>query len=162
MSLTAQQKATLKADVLADPAMASLPNTSAGNAQIAAMYAALADPTFTVWKSLVSIDEIMNNGFDWTRVDNATVGKARIWEWMTRQGYINPSKANVRAGINEAWAGTGAEQVAHRAGIFAHLHRPANRLEKLFATGTGTVASPAVMGYEGTISSDDIETARAS
>jgi hypothetical protein len=162
MALTLQQLAALKADILADPAMAEKPNTTAGNSEIAAMYAADASPAFYVWKTFVLVDEIMNNGFDWTRVDNATVGKARIWEWMTRQGYINPSKANVRAGINEAWAGTGAEQVAHRAGIFAHLHRPANRLEKLFATGTGSLAVPAVMGYEGTISSDEIETARAS
>lgn len=160
MALTPEQMATLKADIQADPTMSALPNTNAGNMLIAEMYEALASPVFTVWKTYVTVEEIMANGFDWTRVDAATVGKARIWEWMTNQGSMNPSKANVRAGINDAWSG--APNASHLAGITAHLHRSANRLEKLLAVGTGSVASPAVMGYEGSISPDELESVRNS
>jgi hypothetical protein len=34
-----------------------------------------------VWRTSVTQDEIMLNGFDWTRVDNLGVGKARAWTW---------------------------------------------------------------------------------
>jgi len=96
---------------------------------------ASASPPYTIWRSSVDVNEIMSNGFDWTRVDNATVGKARIWEWMMRQGSINPSKPNIRAGIDEAWSGTGADITAHRAAIYAHCKRLASRVEKVFSTG---------------------------
>ncbi len=161
-ALTTQQLAALKADILADPAMAGKPNNSDGNFDIAKAYNLTASPAYIVWRTSVAINEIMSNGFDWTRVDNATVGKARIWEWMTQIGTINPSKATIRAGIDEAWSGTGAEQVAHRAAIYVHCKRAATRVEKLFATGTGTTLSPSTMGFEGNLSGDDVEAARNS
>lgn len=162
MALSVSQQQTLKAAIDADPALSSKPNNSDGNFDIAKAFNAIASPDFTVWRTNVAISEIMSNGFDWTRVDNATVGKARIWEWMARLGSINPSKANIRAGINEAWSGTGAEQVAHRNAIFTHCKRNATRAEKLFATGTGSVGDPATMTFEGSISGDDVEAARNS
>ena len=63
----------------------------------------------------------MQNGFDWVEVDNLTVGKARIWEWLFDNATttINPSKANVRAGIAECWKGTAAK-LAVQAAVLAH------------------------------------------
>jgi hypothetical protein len=109
------------------------------------------------WKSAVTEDEIMQNGFDWTQVDNLTVGKARIWDWMfnNQQRAINPSKANIRAGIDEAWKGTAA-MLAVRAAVYVHCKRVATKAEALFATGTGTMESPALLGWQGTLTPLDI------
>jgi hypothetical protein len=158
--LTTEQKALLATDIAADPVFAALPHNSDGAWEIAAAYNLAASPDYIVWKSLVTQDEIMQNGFDWTQVDNTTVGKARIWEWMfnNQQRVINPSKANVRAGIDEAWKGTAA-MLAVRAAVYIHCKRKANRAEKLFATGDGTDAIPSTMGYEGELSYNDVKDA---
>ena len=157
--MTPEQLATLKAAILADNELASLPMTSGGALVIAEAMNSVATPDFIVWKTAVSIDEIMRNGMDWARVDNLSVGKARIWDWLGRLGSFDASKANVRAGIDAAWVGTAAD-LAVRASVYVHCKRKASRGEKLFATGTGSDAVPATMGFEGNISSDDVQQAR--
>lgn len=101
----------------------------------------------------------MRNGMDWTRVDNLSVGKARIWDWLSRLGTINASQANVRAGIEAAWVGTQAD-LAVRAAVFGHCKRGATRAEKLLASGTGSDASPGTMTFEGALTSEDVQAAR--
>jgi len=113
--------------------------------------------TFVVWRNSVSQDEIMQNGFDWVRVDNLSVGKARIWEWLfdNENSAINPSKANVRAGIDEAWKGTAAD-VAVRAAVYVHCKRFATFAESMLATGTGTNAVPGLLTFDGSVGINDI------
>lgn len=159
--MTPQQLQTLKTAINANPTWAALPMTSGGALVIAEAMNALADPAFIVWRSNVTDAEIMQNGFDWTRVDNLSAGKARVWDWMFRFGYINPSKANVRAGIDQIWGGT-AQDLAVRAAVYVHCKRSATVAEKLFASGTGSDASPAVMAFEGALSADDVAQARES
>jgi hypothetical protein len=114
-------------------------------------------PTHVVWRTNVQQDEIMQNGFDWVRVDNLSVGKARIWEWLfdNQSATFNPSKANVRAGIDECWKGTAAD-LAVRAAVYVHCKRPATRGEQLYAVGSGTDASPSTMVFEGQITEYDV------
>lgn len=157
--MTPAQLATLKAEILADPALASQPMNSDGAYAIAEALNQPASPDFIVWKTDVSIDEIMRNGMDWARVDNLTVGKARIWDWLGRLGVINAAKTNVRAGIDAAWVGTAAD-LAVRAAIYVHCKRKATRVEKLLATGTGSDAAPATMTFEGSVSYQEVEQAR--
>ena len=76
------------------------------------------------------------------------------------KGYINPSKANIRAGIAATWVGN-AQLLAVRAMVLAKCKRAATKAEKLFATGTGSTESPAVMDFEGQVSIDDIRAAVA-
>lgn len=159
MPLSPSQLVTLKAEIDADPALSAFPNNNDGNFAVAAALNIAANPEFIVWKTAVSPDEIMRNGMDWTRVDNLSVGKARIWEWMTRLGTFNPSRANIRAGIDATWVGTAAD-LAVRAVVYTHCKRAATRAEKLFATGTGSDASPGTLTFEGKLSSDDVELAR--
>lgn len=151
MALTDAQKQTLKAAILADQAIAQ--TFIDGDLQGTADYLnASAAPTFWIWKNLVTQDEIMQNGFDWVRVDNLSVGKARIWDWLfdNQTRSVNPSKANVRAGIAECWKGTAAD-LAVQAAVLAHCKRAATRLEKVFATGTGSEADPAVGAVYGSL-----------
>lgn len=156
--MTPQQLATLKADILADPALASQPMNSDGAFAIALAYNLPASPAFVVWRTDVPATEIMANGFVWTAVDSLTVGKARIWDWMTRYGSINPSKANVRQGLLDCFGAGSAMATA----IQPHLKRPATRFERLFATGTGSDAQPGTMVLEGSVSYQDVQTARES
>ena len=159
--MTPQQLQTLKAAINANPTWAAYPLTSGYANVIADAMNVLADPAFIVWRTNVTDAEIMQNGFDWTRVDNLSVGKSRVWDWMFRFGYINPSKTNVRAGIDQTWVGTAAD-LAVRAAVYTHCKRSATVAEKLFATGTGSDASPAVMAFEGALSADDVAQARES
>lgn len=112
--------------------------------------------TVVVWKTSVSKADIMANAaFDWTRVDNLSVGKARIWDQMFSVGNINPAAANIRAGIDATWVGTAAD-LAVRAAVYVQCKRFASRLEKLFAVGSGADVSPSVMGFEGSVDSSHI------
>ena len=161
MALTTEQLQLLKAAILADPVLAAYPNSGPGNWAIAEALNALSNPAVIVWKTSVSIDEIMRNGMDWARVDNLTVGKARIWDWLGRLGSFDASKPNIRAGIDATWVGTAAD-LAVRAKVYVHCKRTATRAEAVLASGTGTDASPAVMGWEGLLQYIDVEAARNS
>jgi hypothetical protein len=148
--LTPEQKATLKMAIVADNALNAL-YTDGNLSGLAAAINSVAQPEFIVWKTSVSVDEIMRNGMDWARVDNLTVGKARIWDWLGRLGSFDASKPNVRVGIDSAWVGTAADVVV-RASIYTHCKRSATFVEKLLASGTGSDANPATMSYEGEVS----------
>jgi hypothetical protein len=159
--LTGPQLILVRDAILADNELNAQPQTPDGAFAIADALNLTASPAFIVWKTAVSVDEIMRNGMDWARVDNLTVGKARIWDWLGRLGNFDASKPNVRAGIDAAWVGTAAD-LAVRASIYTHCKRSATRVEKILATGTGSDATPATMGYEGRVTYQDILQARAS
>lgn len=145
--LTAPQIATLKQLVLSDPTA----NGYAAVGDDVALAAWLNGSTTTVvWRTDASVDAIMRNGMDWARVDNLSVGKARIWDWMGRLGVLDCSKPNIRAGIDATWVGTAAD-LAVRTTVYTHCKRAATRAEAALATGTGTDATPAVLGWEGAI-----------
>ena len=148
--MTPEQKTIFVAAVAADQVLAALPHNPDGAYAIADAMNLPASPSFIVWRTSVPVEEIMRNGMDWARVDNLTVGKARIWDWMSQLGTLDPSRANIRAGIDAAWVGTSAD-LAVRATVYTHCKRAASRVEKLFATGAGTDASPATMVFEGPI-----------
>lgn len=161
MSLTPAQIVIVKADILANTDTNSISSSSDGSYAIADIYNLPAVPAFYVWRTAVPVDEIMRNGMDWTRVDNLTIGKARIWDWLTRLGNFDASKTNIRAGIDAAWVGTAAD-LAVRASVYGHCNRAATRLEKLLSTGLGTIAAPATLGREGSINYQLIDAVRGS
>lgn len=154
--MTPQQLQTLKAAILAslNPLVIAARAEPVNDTELARLYNL--PSTFVCWRTQVTQDEIMQNGFDWTQVDNQTVGKARIWEWLFKNGSIsiNPSKLNVRAGIDEAWKGTAA-MLAVRAAVYVHCKRLATEAEKVFATGTGTDAVPGLFDWQGTLTPQD-------
>lgn len=154
--MTPEQLSTLKAFVLASQ---DANITSAASSRNDTELARLLNlpSTKVIWRSSVSQDEIMQNGFDWVRVDNLSIGKARIWDWLFANSNraINPTKANVRAGIAECWKGTAAD-LAVQATVFVHCKRFASVVEGVFATGTGTDATPAVTSFEGSIGVGEI------
>lgn len=155
MSLTTEQLQTLKTWLLANA-------TQINEHQAADALNQNAFPVVNVYRTLVGWDTIMQNGMDWTRVDNLSVGKARIWEWMfdNADNAINSAKPNIRSGINAIWVGTAAD-LAVRASVYGHCVRPATVAESLYATGDGTAPNasgngPATMGWEGLITAEDV------
>ena len=156
--LTSQQQAIVKSYVQADATLNAIPHTADGAYAIADALGMVASPAFIVWRTDTKPDEIMKGGIDWTRVDNLSVGKARIWEWLTGLGVINASKVNVRAGIDATWVGTAAD-LAVRATVYTYCKRSASILEKILSTGTGSDATPATMGYEGTVTYQEVQLA---
>lgn len=152
--MTPSQLTTLKAAILANPAMSQF-IADYRDDLIRDYYNEPASPAYTVWRTGVERREILQNGFDWTRLDNLSVGKARVWNDIFVDGTINPSKPNVRTGIESVWVGT-AQDLAVRAAVYVHCKRLANRVERLFSTGTGSDAVPGLMGFEGEITTSDV------
>lgn len=147
VDLTPAQTASLKAAIIADSNLSAQKATR--DTQAIANYLNTSS-TFIVWRTTVSLDEIMRGAIDWTRVDNLSVGKARVWDWMGRLGNLDCSKPNIRAGIDAVWVGTAAD-LAVRATVYAQCKRAATRFEKVFATGTGSDATPGLLVIEATI-----------
>jgi hypothetical protein len=148
MALTPEQSATLKAYIDNVPALAAYPLSGDGYFDLAhRLNTEIVTPDFYVWRENVTLDEIVNNGFAWVEVDNLTIGKARIWEWLfDLDGSINPAKPNVRAGIAECWSGNAARN-AVQATVFVHCMAKATHVQRCFAAASAT--PPAVSGTLG-------------
>jgi hypothetical protein len=172
MSLTTAQLQALKADILADVALAPLfDGNSDKSFSIAAAYNANASPDFWVWRTSVSKAEYHNatsvdgTTFNWTGTGYITRAQGERDAWnaiFNGTGYANPSLPQVRQAVADIFSGNTAPAPANRTHLLATSRRKANRAEKLFATGTGSAASPATMGYEGSISYNDVLQAKNS
>lgn len=158
--MTPAQPQTLKTAILAetDPAFVALRNAGATGA-MADFYNVAG--TFVVWRTSITRIEAQSVGFDWTQVDNLTVGQARIWfDGLFAGTPLNASDEGQRAGVSEAWKGTAAK-VAVATFVLSKCKRFAKRGERLFATGTGTDATPGLLTFEGNVTNDNVVRALA-
>ena len=163
--LTPAQLATLKAAILADAVLNAYPNTTDGAYDMANTpgmgLQAPAAPVFTVWKSNVGITDIGNN---FVATELAGLSSLNATRLQTIALYspngINPAMADRRAFFDDIYSGAGG--TGTRAKLLILWKRLANKLEKIFATGTGSDASPATMTIEGVISYQDVLAARNS
>lgn len=157
--LTVAQRATLKTNILATPEAAQL--FADGNlSALADYYNAVTSPDFWVWRTAVSRAEVYTEQNDlavsgaqtgfwaWTTYKNQSVTEQNAWVQMFMGDQANFAKQNVRDGVAAIFTGAGAP-TAQRDHVLAVGRRLATRMEKLFASGTGSKASPAVMAVEG-------------
>lgn len=167
--LTAAQLITLRDSILADPVLATKPSGPDGSYEIAASYNLIAAPDFWVWRSSVTKDELVNSTsvdgttFSWTGAGFITraQGERDAWrEMFSGNNTVNPSLAQVRQAFADIFSGNTAPAPANRTHLSTVSRRRATRAEKLFALGPGTTASPAIMGFEGTLNYQDVEAAR--
>jgi hypothetical protein len=187
--MTPEQLAIIKADIAASADMNTLPNNSDGSFEIARLYNLPASPTFSVWRTDASVDAIMDaiNFSLYTpndAPDNTATYTNRALNIQTKQinlqlmtqgrTTLNCAKVNIRGGLRDAViqvpsGASGAMTApggASGATVLNNCTRPATRLEKLLAAAsqgsdtTGTVAAR-VMGFEGYVSYQDIDIARA-
>lgn len=161
-TLTTTQKAIIAADIAAQLDLVGQPDTV-----VAGLYNAPAAPTFWGWRTAVSRSDVytkqndlatdaQQTGFwrwDVFKAQNATEQTA--WIQMFMGDVVNFAAANVRAGIASIFSGS-ASQAAQQAHCLAIGRRTATRIEKLLATGTGSTASPAVFGFEGNITAQQV------
>ncbi len=157
--MTSSQLTTLKADILADPVLSLIDHTStAGYIQLAAVYNAQASPTFTVWKTNVSIGDVGKN-FSSSELGGLTSANLQRLQTLAqyRASGVNPTLATDRAFFDDVFSGAGGTNT--RAALLILWKRLATRAEKLFATGTGSDAVPATLSFEGIVSPNDISAA---
>jgi hypothetical protein len=154
--MTPQQLTTLKAAILADPALVVLVN--AGQyAGVALELNKVAAPAFIVWKGDVTIRATGQafNGAEWAGM--TTANHTRLQTVAQYLASYSPALADIRAMFNDIWSGAGGATT--RAALLALWKRSALRGEKILATGTGSDAVPATMGFEGNVSERDVEDA---
>ena len=154
--LTAAQLQTLKAAILAEttPAFVALRQAN-DETGMAAWYNA--PGTFVAWKSSVTIAATgaVFNGTEWAGMTSAN--HTRLQTVAQYLATYNPGLADIRAMFNDIWSGAGGTNT--RAALLALWKRFATRGERVFATGTGTDASPGAFTFEGAISAQDISDA---
>lgn len=143
MELTSAQLSTLKAAILADPTMSAFPNDPNGNVALAAYLNELASPAFIVWKNEVPKNEV-GKAFVASALAAITAGNNdKLANFAAWNDTVNPSRADQRQFFDDVFsvaAGAGT-----RAALQALWRRSATRFEKIFATGTGSDASPATL-----------------
>jgi hypothetical protein len=170
MPLPVAQLPTLKNDIAADGTLNSQPQTPDSADAIAQVYNLVASPDFWVWRTRVTKEEYTTNvsvdgtTFAWTGSGFITrsQGERDAWNAMfSGDGTVNPSLANVRQAFQDIFSGGTAPAPANRTHLATMSRRKATRGEKLFATGTGSTASPAVLTFEGNLTFDDVQQARA-
>lgn len=159
MPLTPGQYATFAANVAADPVLSLLPPNSDSAFTIAAAYAQPAAGEWIVWRPDVSAEETGNAwvGTDIDGMSALNMQRLQLLLASAPGGVFDMSRADRRAGFENPF-GTNVNN-ASRVAMRAVWKRQANRLEKLFATGTGSTATPATMVVVGTLSYQEVMSA---
>ena len=153
MALTTAQLQTVKANIDGDPTLSVIPKNDDGAFQIAGIYNATAAPDFIVWRTSIPTAEV-KKAFVWTELIARSAGERDAFTFMLSNGFINGADPNIRQGIQDIFSGPSG--LTSRTNLLALAKRKATRLEKLLATGTGSDATPATMGFEGNVSYQDI------
>jgi hypothetical protein len=149
--MTPEQLAALKVAVLADPTLSAVGRNDTELARLLNL------PTsFVGWRTNVTIDETGNawQGTDIDGMSSLNMQRLQLLISSTTSGVFDMSRADRRAGFENPFGAnvSGASRVAMRAA----WKRFATRAESVFATGTGTDATPGLFGYEGSVSINDI------
>ena len=154
MALTPAQQVTLKAAIIADSQLNAFVPAKAADS-IVDLLNQSASPSFTVWKTSVS-NELIGNAMNGTEVIGLSALQMQRLQLLSAysNGTQDPSRADRRAAFDGVFSGAGG--TITRPALLALWKRLALRVEKIFATGTGSDASPATLVFEGTVSSGDI------
>lgn len=154
MLLTSQQLTTLKTDINANSATLSTAISQRDGATIAAFYNANASPSWTVWKTAVPIATVGDaiNGTELGNLTTANTSRLQVVQGFFMQRGVNPSKADTRQMFADIFSTGGVSAAA----LLALWKRLATRGEKLYATGTGSDASPATLVVEGSLTSQNV------
>lgn len=159
MHLTTAQLQTLKTYINTVPEWAAQPLNSDGAYFIAQELNKEVSPACTVWKTNVARNEV-GKAFVASALAAITAGNNdKLANFAAWNESVNPSRADQRAFFDDIFGV--AAGASTRAALLVLWKRSANHVEKLFATGTGSDASPATMVVEGSIAYQEVEQARA-
>lgn len=174
--LTSSQLQALRTDITVTKAATSYAGqtllqwwNAGDDTTLAQFYAQEASPDVWVWKTSITQEELTNSEgpegttFNWTGNGfiTRTSGEHAAWSAIFgRGGRVDPSKANVRQAFADIFSGTG-NAAANRTHLLSVARRRANYGEALYATGTGSTASPATLVMQGLISATDVGQSRS-
>lgn len=174
--MTPAQLVTLKAAILAevDPTFADYRDQGATGLMAEWFNAA---STFVVWRNNTPTSDIAN-AVSWANFTPAdTPDGTALWTnralacqgkqfnlqnlFLAAQGSLSSGLTNIRQGIQDSLTNvpagaSGASVSAGWAAVRTAMQRFATRGEKVFATGTGTAATPGVLTFEGGVSDYDV------
>lgn len=117
--------------------------------QIADWYNQLRAPAFYVWRSSLSRHEILTGASDdgttfaWAAgayITRSQGERDAFREMFNSTGTVNPALPSIQAAFTDIFSGTGG--AGNRAHIVAMSRRALSRVERIFATGVGSKASP--------------------
>lgn len=171
--MTSAQLTTLKTDIAANAnvtgqpgsvyqntAINVVPNNSDGNFAIAYWYSQLTAPAKIVWRNGIPVYQVGQSMLSADVANLTAVNQSRLQTLVQYAGQGFTGSSDTEAGFNDVFSVAGA--AGTRALLHATWRRTALRIEALFATGTGTDASPATLVIEGTLSASDVSAARNS
>lgn len=162
MELTSAQLALLKTHIETSPDLSGFPMNSDGHYEIARRLNTLAAPDFVVYREVVDTTEISST-VSYVAVEAMTdINRAKLTTFYSMNPYQFIPKVDVRTYFANTFGGAlgGAGQETRDA-LVALWKRKATRAEKLLASGTGTDATPADLGWYGELSLDDVEQIRS-
>lgn len=163
MTLTLAQRTTLKAYIVSQPDL----QTNGDIVALTSLLNVTAAPEFWVWRSAVTREDVYTlqndlviggaqTGFwSWTTYKNQAATEQNAWTQMFMGDVANFGRTNVRDGVASIFTGSAAAN-AQRDHILSIGRRKASRVERVFTTGTGSAASPGVLGPEGPIEVADV------
>lgn len=157
MALTLAQLTILQTFIVNDGTLNAIPNTPDGNFEIATALNAPSSPAFLVWRTAIPAAELIQ-AMVWTEYIGRSNAERDAWRFLTNQGTINAADTNVRQGISDMFSGPTGQST--RENLLALGKRTATRAEALFATGTGSDASPGMLTFEGNLTYQDVSAAR--
>ena len=155
-ALSAAQLQQLKVAIAANPVWAAMPNTQDGALEIAAQLSVQAVPDWIVRRTTLSRHSILTGtsleatSFTWTGL--AYIGRSQgerdaFREIFNSTGTVDPGVTSTIAAFADIFSGAGG--ATNRAHIDASGKRKASLYERVFTTGLGTLASPAILGTDG-------------
>ena len=155
MALTPAQLQTLKAAIAAETDPAFIPFRQAGDEQGMANWYNQPS-TFVVWRTSVPLSDVAAN-VDGVELVGLTAVKLAAYQSLLLAGSVNPSKDRLRAGFDQVFSAAGGATT--RPLLLALWKRFALRGEKVYATGTGSDATPGLLAFEGQITAQNISDA---
>jgi hypothetical protein len=158
--LSTEQMLALKAYINSQPDLSSYPNNTDGAFDIARLLNAATN--HVVWRTRVVTEDVGNsiNYVALSALTTANRDRLTTFFILNREDF-DPSRADIRAYFADTFSGAlGGQGQATRDALEALWRRPANRIEQVFAVGTGTSQSPASLTFEGEVSYQEVDTAR--
>lgn len=180
--MTPAQNAIIKAYIESIPALNNAPVDGDGLGIIRDALNAPAAPEFYAWRTTTPYADV-SNAIAWSALtpadtpDGSTIYMNRAILCQAKQMNIQTliqgresiasNKPNIRAGLQDALtaipSGVGGAAVGGGwVAVKTAMTRTVSVVEKLLATGTGSAASPADLGFEGALDNNAVDTARRS
>lgn len=159
MSLSAEQNTALKNDINANTDAGIIQALLDGNmGVIATFYNTQASPDYYIFQSNITPEEmgVVIELDDLADMTTGDVQKLTAF-FLVRPGGFNGENASDRAGFNDVFSTTAGDD--SQQAVAALWQRLATYAEELFATGTGSLGSPATAGFTGFLTAAEINVA---